>query len=166
MKVHEVMSLRVVTVYDKSKLKDLWKAIFKLHIHALPVVDAKNRLVGIVSEEDLLKPLYSNYQQYIEDFVSASDFEEMEGKIVEVAKLLAKDVMCPRVIFTRVDTPAMRALSRMLVRNVHQLPVLDNKDRIVGMITKGDIFDALFRRHLKKHTNQSVRESKKRTKKK
>ena len=68
---------------------------------------------------------------------------------MEVAKLLAKDVMCPRVIFTRVESPAMRALSRMLVRNVHQLPVLDNNDRIVGMITKGDIFDALFRRHLK-----------------
>ena len=159
------MSRKIVTVSPKSELKELWKAIFKLHIHALPVVDAKNRLLGIVSEEDLLKPLYSNYQQYIEDFVTATDFEQMEGKIVEVAKLLAKDVMCPRVIFTRVESPAMRALSRMLVRNVHQLPVLDNNDRIVGMITKGDIFDALFRRHLKKRSALLVRDKKKPAKK-
>ncbi|MEK7592854.1 MAG: CBS domain-containing protein [Patescibacteria group bacterium] len=165
MKVFDVMSRKIVTVSPKSELKELWKAIFKLHIHALPVVDAKNRLLGIVSEEDLLKPLYSNYQQYIEDFVTATDFEQMEGKIVEVAKLLAKDVMCPRVIFTRVESPAMRALSRMLVRNVHQLPVLDNNDRIVGMITKGDIFDALFRRHLKKRSALLVRDKKKPAKK-
>ena len=166
MKVYEVMSSKVVTVSDKSKLKELWKAIFKLHIHALPVVDAKNHLVGIVSEEDLLRLLYSNYQQYIEDFVTAADFEQMEGKIVEVAKFLAKDVMCKRVIFTREESPAMRALSRMLVRNVHQLPVLDSRDRLVGMITKGDVFDALFRRHLKKNTIQSLKEPRRRMKKK
>ena len=154
MKVSEVMSRKTVTVTPKTELKELWKAIFKLHIHALPVVDGKKRLVGIVVEKDLLKPLYSNYEQFIEDFISVDAFEEMEDKIVDVAKLHAEDVMCKRVIFTREDTPLMRSLSRMIVRNVNQLPVLDKNNMIVGMVTKGDIFDALFRRHLRNSSTQ------------
>jgi CBS domain-containing protein len=44
----------------------------------------------------------------------------------------------------------MRALSRMIVRNLAQLPVLDEKDRVVGVVTKGDIFYALFKQHFAK----------------
>lgn len=148
MKVSDIMSLSVVTVGPKAPLRDLWKAIFKKHIHALPVVDTKKKLLGIVSEEDLLKPLYPNYQEYIEDFIGADDFEDMEEKIYDVAKLTAQKVMSKKVIFTREETPVMRALSRMIVRNVRQLPVLSKVDTVIGVITKGDIFDALFTRHL------------------
>lgn len=149
MKVHEIMSLDIVFVTPSAKFRDLWKQIIKKKIHALPVVDKKKRIVGIISEEDLIKPLYPDYQHLVEDFAAASDFEEMEEKIHDLTKLTASDVMNSRVVFTRSDTPIMRALSRMMVRSVRQLPVVSEDNRLLGVISKGDIFDTLFRKHLR-----------------
>ena len=46
----------------------------------------------------------------------------------------------PDGYFSRESTLVMRALSRMIVRHVDQLPVLNDEDEVVGVITKGDIF--------------------------
>lgn len=137
-------------VPPETPLRELWKIIFKKKVNALPVVDKHKRIVGIVSEQDLLKPLYPNYREVIEDFVSASDFEEMEEKVHELTKLKAKHVMNKAVIFTRTETPILRALARMLTRRVGQLPVLSEENILIGIITKGDIFDALFKKHLRR----------------
>lgn len=148
MKVHHAMSRDVVKAKTKTPFRELWQAIFQKHIHAIPVVDEKDRLIGIISEEDLIKPLYANYSEFITDFVSASNFEEMEEKLEGLTGLTASDIMCAKVIFTREETPLLRALSRMMLRNVRQLPVLSEEDIVIGMISKGDIFDHLFREKL------------------
>lgn len=149
MKVRDVMSKHVQSVGPTTPLRDLWKAIFKKHIHALPVVDREKKMIGIVVEEDLLTPLYPGYEGVIEDFVGASDFEQMEEKIHDLVKLKASDVMNKRIIFTRDDSPVLRALSRMLVHKVHQLPVVTEENVLIGIVTKGDIFDSLFKKHLR-----------------
>lgn len=149
MKVHEVMSQKTVTVSPKTKLAELWEIIFKKNVRGVPVVDAKNRLMGIVAEEDLLKRLYPNYEEYIEDFVSAADFEEMEERLSDLIGLTAEDLMSKKVIFTRKNTPILRALSRMILRSVHQLPVISENNEVIGVISKSDIFDILFAKRLR-----------------
>lgn len=151
------MSARVFSVSPKTPLRDLWKAIFKKGIHGVPVVDRKKKLLGIVAEEDLLKLLYPKYEDLIEDFTSASDFEAMEEKIHELTSLNAEHIMSKKIIFTRPDAPIMRALSRMITRNVRQLPVVAENDTLVGMVTKGDVFDILFRKHLMRFTHKRTK---------
>lgn len=171
MQVHHVMKKVKHAVAPETKLRDLWKTIFKKKVHTLPVVDKQLRMLGMVSEEDLLKPLYPNYREVVEDFVSASDFEDMEEQVHDLVKLKAKDLMNTSIIFTRTDTPIMRALARMISQNVSQLPVLSDKNILIGIITKGDIFDALFKRHLNlkgfdKNKERSLIEHKAKKKKK
>lgn len=150
MKVADVMSKKAETVSPKTALRKLWELIFKKHVHAVPVVDSKNKLLGIVAEEDLLKKLYPDYEDFIEDFVNARDFEQMEDNIHDLVGLTAEKLMSKAVIFTREETPILRALSRMIVRGVHQLPVLSQEGVVVGIISKSDIFDSLFAKHLRK----------------
>lgn len=145
MKVSDVMSRKVDAVLPQTKLRELWKLIFKHQNYAIPVVDTQKKLLGIVAESDLLKPLYPDYSDFVEDFVSASDFEQMEDRIHDLVDLTAEKLMQTHVIFTRGDTPIMRALSRMILRRVSQLPVVTQDDTVVGIITKGDIFAALLR---------------------
>lgn len=148
MKVKDVMSVKIITVGSELTLRQLWKIIFKIHVNAVPVVDAKKKLLGIITKDDILKLLYPDYEDLVEDFFSVADFEDMEHRIDTLGKKKAKDIMCKRVIYTREDSPIMRALSRMITRNFNQLPVLSDDDRLVGMVTKGDIFYALFKKHL------------------
>ena len=138
----------MITVTQDTTYRDLWKLIFRKHVNAIPVVDAKKKLIGLVTKDDLLESLYPDYREYLEELTTVSDFESMEGKVRDVSGKKAKEVMSKRVIYTREDTPIMRALSRMIVRRVGQLPVVTEADTLVGVVTKGDIFKALFRKQL------------------
>lgn len=150
MTVSDVMSKKITLVRPDTSLRELWKTIFLHRVNAVPVVDGKRKLVGIISKEDTLKLLYPNYEDMLEDLFTSHDFESMEERVHELNVKKARDIMCKRVVYTREDTPIMRALSRMIARRLNQLPVLSRKDdTVVGMVTKGDIFRALFQKHLR-----------------
>lgn len=148
MKVKQLMNKRVVSVYPEALFSEIWKIIFKKGIHGLPVVDKNKTLIGIIAEEDLLSKLYPSYQEYIDDFQSAANFEEMEKNIGELKRLRAQDVMNKTIYLTYPETPVLQALSKMIVRQVRQLPVIDRERKLIGIITKGDIFDYLFKNYL------------------
>ena len=150
MHVSAVMSRSIFTAYPNSTVKELWRLLFAKHVNAIPVVDKKRLLLGIVTKEDILRTLYPDYQEYFQDVTSIQDFEEMEEKVAGIGTKKASDIMCKKVIFTRVDTPIMRVLSRMIVRSLNQLPVLSENNEVIGMVTKGDIFYALFKKRLQK----------------
>jgi CBS domain-containing protein len=114
----------------------------------LPVVDKNFKLLGIITREDLLRPLYPQYQDVFEYLETSTDFEALEDRVQDMELLIAKDLMSKTVVFTRADTLIMRVLSRMIVRNVDQLPVLTSEDKVIGVVTKGDIFYTLFKTHL------------------
>lgn len=150
MNISEVMGTNITVVLPDTPYKELWRAIFRRRVNAIPVVSKQKKLIGIITKEDLLKTLYADYEELIDDFSSVADFEKMEEKVRELSGFTAKDVMSRRVVFTRENTPIMRALSRMIVRRLNQLPVLSKtNDQVVGMVTKGDIFYALVRHQLK-----------------
>ncbi len=160
----------MVTASPETLISELWGLFQLKRVNALPVVDRKQKLLGIVSKDDLLQALFPDMGEFVADFMGEADFEEMEKKIAEKKHLKARDLMNQRVIFTRQDTPVMRALARMIARSVNQLPVLSSEnDQIVGMITKGDVFYALIKRRAPEETAAQIKKmvtktGKKRTK--
>lgn len=167
MKVAQVMSSRVVMVNVDIPFRELWKTIFRHHINAVPVVDKTKHLLGIITKDDIMQKLYPDYADFIEDFFSVVDYEDMEKRIDELGSMKAKDFMCKHVIFTREDTPVMRALSRMITRSVNQLPVLRRSDdMVIGMVTKGDIFSSMFKLHLSHKNSPSNKKVTSKVKKK
>lgn len=149
MRVKDLMRKEVITVSEDASLSKIWEVIFKKGIHGLPVCQ-KGHLVGIIAEEDLLAKLYPSYGEYIDDFVHATKFEAMEDKLGELKKLKAKDLMNTKIFLTYPDIPVLQALSKMILRRISQLPVIEkgSGNKLVGIISKGDIFDALFNKYL------------------
>lgn len=130
----------MVAVMPSSPFRDIWKSIFKKKIHALPVVDKKKKIVGIVTREELLEKLFPDYKDLFASSDEFPDFEDMERNVAELSNLTAADLMRTHVVFAHEDTPVMRALSRLIVRRINQMPVVTKKGMMVGMVTKGDIF--------------------------
>ncbi len=150
MKVSTVMTRGVITIGPQASIREVSKVIFKKKVKAIPVVDAKKRLLGIVTRESLLERFYPDYKKLFSGGDAFPDFEDMEGDVAAKFRgLTAEKIMTPHVIYTREDTPLMRALSRMIVRRVNQLPVLSDRGTLVGMVTKGDIFYSMFKKQLK-----------------
>lgn len=148
MKVRDVMSKKVVTTTADTSIKEVSKIVFSKKIQAVPVVDGKGKLLGIVAEGDILAKMYPSQREFVEDFTSASDFEGMEDGLKDVMKLKVKDIMNKAVVCTYPDAPLLKAASKMMVRRVGRLPVIDPETgKLLGVISKGDVIRAIIKFH-------------------
>lgn len=143
MKVSDVMSKHVDSVNIDTKVADVARLIFGRGINGVPVCK-KGKVVGFITERDILSKFYPSMQEYIEDPVHAADFEEMEKKASEVISLNAQDIMSKHPVTVLPDTPLLRSQSLMFIQKVGRLPVVDKTGKLVGILTKGDIFKAII----------------------
>lgn len=140
--VSDVMSHQVEYVSADLKVEGVARLIFGRGINGLPVCKNK-KVIGFITERDILSKFYPSMKDYIEDPFGEGDFESMEGKISDIFGLNAEKIMSRDPIVVTPDTPLLRAQSLMFVSKVGRLPVVNKKKNLVGMISKGDIFRAV-----------------------
>ncbi len=129
MKVREVMSRGVVTVGLEASLRDAVAKMASARVRHLPVVDARGRLAGIVTDRDVRHRLF-------EPVV----FPDLGTVPVEtlLERVPVREVMSAPVITTAPDTPLVDAARTMLEDKVGALPVLED-GRVVGILTETDL---------------------------
>lgn len=142
MRVADVMNRHVEYVNAETPVIDASSLIFGRGINGLPVVE-KSKLVGFITEKDILSKFFPSAEEYIEDPFREGDFESMETKIAEIFKLKVKDIMSKNPVSVRETTPLLRAQSQMFLRKIGRLPVLNENGDLVGILSKGDIFRAI-----------------------
>jgi len=147
MKVINAMSRKVDFVTPKARVKEISKLIFGHHINGVPVVKGK-RVIGFISERDILHQFLPNISEYMEDPVNEANFEKMEKKISRIFELTADKIMSKRPVTVSPDTPLLEAQSLMFMHKIGRMPVVDRKKHIVGIIAKGDIFKYLVGKRL------------------
>jgi len=139
MKVAEVMEKDVDYVLVDTPVEEVARLIFGHGINGVPVCKDK-KVIGFITERDILSRFYPSLKEYIEDRVHASDFEAMENKVFEILSLPAQEIMSNNPVLITPETPLLRALSLMFIQKVGRLPVVDEKGDLVGILSKGDIF--------------------------
>ncbi len=127
--VRDCMSTPATTVTPDTPFQVALKTMQTHRFRRLPVVDKKGRLAGIVSERDLLHAAPSP--------VSSLSIGEMNYLL---ARLTVGQIMTRSIIITTPDTPVEHAASLMVANKVGGLPVVDEHDNVIGMITETDIF--------------------------
>lgn len=147
MKVSDIMSKDVEYVFVDTPIKEVTRLIFGRGINGVPVCMNK-KIVGFITERDILDKFLPSMQEYIEDPIHSSNFEEMEEKSSQIFELSAKTIMSKNPTLISQNAPVLQAHSLMTIRKVGRLPVVDEKNNLVGMISKGDIFRVLIGRKL------------------
>ena len=142
MKVADAMSRHVDYVSEDTKVEKLSILIFGRGINGVPICKNK-KVVGFVTEKDILSKFYPSIQEYVEDPFSSSDFEGMEMKVQQIFELRASEIMSKKPATVTPETPLLRAHSLMSIEKIGRLPVVDDNGNLVGIISKGDIFRAL-----------------------
>lgn len=130
MLVRDRMSSPAVTVRSHTPFQDALKLMRDHQFRRLPVVNRDGRLVGIVSERDLLHAAPS----------SATSLSIWEVQYL-LGKIQIKEIMTGDVITTTPDTPVEDAARLMVAHKIGGLPVVDEYNDIVGVITETDIFE-------------------------
>ncbi|MGW7456276.1 CBS domain-containing protein [Streptomyces sp. NPDC054797] len=127
-KVAHLMTDEVVSVVPSTSFKDVAKLLAAHDITGLPVVDEEERVVGVVSETDLLARQA--------DGGRSSDRR---------GELTAADVMSCPAVCVHADETAPNAARLMTRRSVERLPVVDEEDRLVGIVTRRDLLRVFLR---------------------
>ncbi|MFG2895605.1 CBS domain-containing protein [Streptomyces zaomyceticus] len=117
LKIGDLMTDDVVSAVPATSFKEVAKLLAEHDISGVPVVDADDRVVGVVSASDLL----------------ARD------------ALAARDLMTRPAITVHAEETARDAARLMVRRGVERLPVVDEEERLVGIVTRRD----LLRVHLR-----------------
>src|SRR3989344_3043834 len=139
MVVSDVMSTAVDYVTTNTSVRDIARLIFGKGINGVPVLD-KTKLVGFITERDILAKFYPSVEEYMEDPVNTSDFISMEKKVSNILSLSAGKIMSRNPVTVTADTPILKAQSLMFINKIGRLPVVDKKNHLVGIVSKGDVF--------------------------
>jgi CBS-domain-containing membrane protein len=141
--VKDVMTTRVVSVTKSAPFRTMAAALRKHRVSAFPVLDDDGKVIGVVSEADLLakealSPEPEGMPGMIAGLLRRKEHAKARGTT-------AADLMTsPAVTVTPDDTPE-RAARLMYTRKVRRLPVVDATGHLIGIVSRSDLL-AVFDR--------------------
>lgn len=152
MLVKEVMNREPVTCQAGDLVSDAARLLRVNKISGMPVLD-EDRLVGVVSESDLLGLLSSGeergglwlpspfeiFEVPVRDLIS---WERMRSSLEEVSRKRVSDVMKGNVHYIGPNASVEEAASLMVRHRINRLPVVEDR-RLVGIVTRGDIISGI-----------------------
>lgn len=133
--VADIMTREVTTVFEESNLQEVLSILGPYRFRHLPVVDGK-RVVGILSQRDLLQVT----SQGLNKTLAA---KLRESRTLE--ETFVRDVMNSKVATIRPDASLAEAASSMLENRVGALPVVNEQDELLGMVSETDLLRYLVR---------------------
>jgi CBS domain-containing protein len=141
-RIESVMTTEVVTARPSTPFRELVDLLQRKRISALPVVDQDDRLVGIVSEADLL--IKQGYPHGGDD-AGMLDALRHRRQLDKAAGICALDVMTRQVVSVPVGTEVAAAARLMIRLGIKRLPVVDGQGRLAGIVTRGDLLKVFLR---------------------
>jgi CBS domain-containing protein len=130
--VADVMTYNVVAVRQDAEFKDIVEVMHRRRVSAFPVLDAADRVIGVVSEADLL--LHEVFPGW-----AAGTTHPSKPVSAKATALTAGDLMTRPAITVGPGTSVNEAARIMYSRNVKRLPVIDGGGRLVGIVSRVDL---------------------------
>jgi CBS domain-containing protein len=137
-RVGDVMSRRVVAVHPETPLGEVIRLLLDREFRALPVVDAEGRLLGILTNSDLVERGGLGARVELLGALGGAALErELAGS--GVRERTAADVMTRDVRCVGPDEALDRAAHLMAEGRIKRLPVVDEGGRLVGILSRVDV---------------------------
>jgi CBS-domain-containing membrane protein len=122
--VGEVMTTTVVAVARGASFKEIVRTLAKWKVSGVPVLEEHNRVIGVVTEADLLR--------------TAEDTAPARA-------VTAGQLMTAPAVTVRADDSLARAARIMALHRVKRLPVVDAEGRLRGVVSRGDLLKVFLR---------------------
>jgi CBS domain-containing protein len=147
--VDQVMTRKVVTASADTPFKELVRLLHQHRVSGLPVVDEGGRLVGIVTEADLLGVEAEQGDEPRRRAHSLLEWLADPGRLAAVRAraedLRARDVMVGEVVTVTPATGLRDAVRALVAAGVKRLPVVEADGRVVGIVSRRDLLAPFLR---------------------
>ena len=146
-KVGSVMSTDVVRAEDGTAFKEVARLLADHRISGLPVVDDDDRVIGVISETDLMAHQAATPDPYEPKhrFRFPALTPAARRRTAKTTARTAGRLMSAPPVTVHADDTIVEAARTMAQRHVERLPVLDEEDRLVGIVTRRDLLQVFLR---------------------
>lgn len=124
----DIMTRKVITIHPETSVQEAAQLLDQYRISGLPVIDARDSLIGIITEADIIGK------------VNRYGLLDQDG-------LRVADIMSREVITVDEDTPVGDIATLLTERKIKRVPVV-RQGRVVGIVSRGDIVHAVAMGHL------------------
>ena len=145
--VAEVMTRNPIMVEPQTPIKEAIKLIAQHRISGLPVVDEAGKLVGVISETDLLwqetgiePPVYI---MFLDSVIYLENPTRYDRELHKALGQTVGDVMSGEPSTVKPDQSLRKAARLMQEKSIRRLPVVDDSGKVIGILTPGDIVRAM-----------------------
>ncbi|NLE10455.1 MAG: CBS domain-containing protein [Actinobacteria bacterium] len=146
MRVKDIMQRDVITVSPDTTVRDLADILAENKISGVPVIDEERRVLGMVSEADVILQdadlHFPYYIQFLDSIIYLESVKKFEERFRKAFGASVSDIMSTEVITISPDATVREAATLMADEKVNRLPVTENL-ALVGIVTRGDIVRAI-----------------------
>jgi CBS-domain-containing membrane protein len=134
LKAKDIMETKVITVTPETTVEELGRLFIQKGISGAPVLDADNKLYGIVTENDLIK----QNKRIHDSIIPLEGFKSVENEIKLISASTVSEICTKKVITVNPETSLQDIATIMYEKGVHLIPVLSS-EKLVGIIGKIDV---------------------------
>lgn len=147
-KAKDIMTTDVIVAKKDDNISSVANLLIQQKIGGLPVVDEKYKVVGIISETDIIQrekhispPEYVNILQGL---VLLEDLKVIEQDIRKIASYKVEDLMSTEIIKVNEEDSFDDIANVMIRKSVNRVPVVDEENTLKGIICRYDIIKAMY----------------------
>jgi CBS domain-containing protein len=145
--VGDVMTTKVVSVRPDTRFERLIEVMLDHDVSGLPVIDEQDRVVGVVTEADLVaRQRFHVASPRLLSVVDDALHARHNTWRLKAAGLIAGDIMSAPACTIRATDDAGRAAAVMITMGHKRLPVVDDAGRLIGIVAQRDILRLLHDR--------------------
>ncbi|TYQ16782.1 UNVERIFIED_CONTAM: CBS-domain-containing membrane protein [Acetivibrio alkalicellulosi] len=142
MKAKDIMSRDVITVKKDATVEEIAQILTEKNISGVPVVDDNNKILGIVTEKDMLyknvEPHFPPVVEILGGLVFLKSVKKYNEELKKLVATKAEEIMTKKVITVDEDHDIDSIAVLMVEKDVKRIPVV--KDSVlVGIISRADI---------------------------
>lgn len=149
MQAKDIMTTDVVTVTPEATVEEVAKIIADRGVSGVPVVDASGKLVGIVSEGDIITRSKNlqipTHIQLLGGVIYLGSTKKLESDLRKMVAFQVKDLMTDKVFTVGPDSPIEDIATIMTEERVNRVPVVE-QGKLIGIVSRADIVRTLIRK--------------------
>ena len=136
--VSEVMTAKTKTLSPEMTIRQAWEEMLNLQVKAFPVINPQKNVIGILTDEDLINRAGIQQRLSVAKHFD-SEFIKQELMQLDQSNLKVSDVMTSPVITVPADSHLGAAVTIMKKNQLKRLPVINEKQELVGILSRFDI---------------------------
>ena len=144
----DIMTTDVIVANKNDIIANEANLLIKEKIGGLPVVDEENKVVGIISETDIMKkeshvdsPRMLNF---IQGIIFLDDMKKFEDEMRAIAAYKVEDLMSKDIITVNENDTFDYVANVMINKSINRVPVVDENNFLKGIICRYDIIKAMY----------------------